>query len=110
MENEDESEINLQEKRHEQELISRFFRLIRNERSRYESQALTLIENGTFEKVTDNFELSYRVKGETYSCRIRNKNRNGNSYEMELPIPDSEVKRIETLIELFAQSEAKSTD
>jgi hypothetical protein len=29
---------------------------------------------------------------------------------MELPIPDSEVKRIETLIELFAQSEAKSTD
>ena len=110
MENEDESEINLQEKRREQELISRFFRLMHNERSRYENQALTFIENGTFEKVTDNFELSYRVKGETYSCRIRNRNRNGNSYEIVLPIPDSEMERIEILIELFAQSEAKSTD
>jgi hypothetical protein len=37
---------------------------------------------------------------------LQNKDKTGNSYEIEFPIPDSKLDRIETLIELFAQSEA----
>jgi hypothetical protein len=103
----DEFELTPTQKLREQEVIQEFFRLMRDERSRYENQAINLIKNRIFEKETDNFELSYRVKEDTYLCQIRNKNRAANSYEIEFPIPEFEKDKIETLIELFAQSEAE---
>ena len=36
-----------------------------------------------------------------------NKNKSGNNYEIEFPIPELEKDKIETLVELFAQSEAE---
>lgn len=107
MEIEDGFELTPAQKLRERDVIAECFQLMRDERSRYETQAIHLIKNGTFEKESDEFNFSYRVKEDTYLCRMRNKNKFGNSYEMELPIPDSESDKIEILVELFAQSETE---
>jgi hypothetical protein len=63
-------------------------------------------EKKQFESEVDGFKLSYLVKPNTYLCRLQNHDTSGNSYEIEFPIPDSEEEKLQTLIELFAQSEA----
>jgi hypothetical protein len=92
--------------RREQAVLANFSHLIETERSRYENQAIQLLENGKFESEIDGFKLSYLVKLNTYLCQLQNNVTSGNSYEIEFPIPESEEEKLETLIELFAQSEA----
>ena len=49
----DEFELTPTQKLREREVIQEFFRLMRDERSRYENQAINLIKNRIFEKETD---------------------------------------------------------
>ena len=104
--NSHEFELTPDQTRREQTVLANFSHLIETERSRYENQAIQLLEKKQFESEVDGFKLSYLVKPNTYLCRLQNHDISGNSYEIEFPIPDSEEEKLETLIELFAQSEA----
>lgn len=90
----------------EQAILANFSHLIETERSRYENQAIQLLEKSQFESEIDGFKLSYLVKPNTYLCQLQNYDLSDDSYEIEFPIPDSEEEKLEILIELFAQSEA----
>lgn len=107
MDSEDQDILTSEEDIRERELIAKCFQLMRDERYRYEDQAIRLIASAKLETETEVFKLSYRVKENTYFCRINNKKKSGNSYEIEFPIPELEKDKIETLVELFAQSEAE---
>jgi|APCry1669189034_1035192.scaffolds.fasta_scaffold84587_1 hypothetical protein len=103
---EDGVELTPELKKREQEILINFSHLLETERSRYEAQAIKLIELKKLETETAGFKLSYIVKEKSYLCQLRNHDKAGNSYEIEFPIPDSDTEKLETLIELFAQSEA----
>lgn len=106
MKKEDEIELTPEQKNREQEVFIHFSHLLETERFRYESQAKTLIEQKKLETSVDGFRLSYVVKENSYLCQLHNLDKSGKSYEIEFPIPDSDFDKLETLIELFAQSEA----
>lgn len=106
MNTDDEVELTPEQKNRGQIILMNFSRLLETERSRYEAQAIQLIELKKLETEVPGFKLSYAVKEKSYLCKLQNKDRTGNSYEIEFPIPDSKLDKIDTLIELFAQSEA----
>ena len=106
MEREDEFEFTPEQKNREQEVFIHFSQLLETQRSRYETQAKNLIEQKKLETNVDGFRLSYVVKENSYLCQLHNIDKSGKSYEIEFPIPDSDFDKLETLIELFAQSEA----
>jgi hypothetical protein len=101
-------EINLtpEQKSREQEVFSNFSDLVETERSRYEDQAIQLIQLKTLETELEGFKLTYLVKEDSYLCKLHNQEKLGESYEIEFPIPSTEQEKLETLIELFAQCEA----
>ena len=101
-----EFELTPDQTRRERTVLANFLHLIETERSRYENQAIQLLEKRQFESEIDGFKLSYMVKPNTYLCRLQNHDISGDSYEIEFPIPDFEQEKLETLIQLFAQSEA----
>ena len=101
-----EFELTPDQTRREQTVLANFSHLIETERSRYENQAIQLLEKRQFESEIDGFKLTYMVKPNTYLCQLQNHDLSGDSYEIEFPIPDSEEEKLEILIELFAQSEA----
>jgi hypothetical protein len=90
----------------ESKILSTFQNLLITEKSRYESQAIKLLKEISLHTKIVGYDLSYRVNSETYLCRITNQDKSGNSYAIERPIPKSQVDKLETLVELFAQSEA----
>jgi hypothetical protein len=106
MEIDDEFKLTRVQKIQERNVITKCFELMRDERSRYENQANQLIENGILQKDSNEFTLLYYVKNDTYLCRMNNKDKAGDSYEIGFPIPQTVEAKIETLVELFAQSEA----
>ncbi len=106
MAREDGFELTPELKNRDQEVFINFSRLLETERSRYEDQARKLMEQKRLETDVTGFRLSYIVKEKSYLCKLHNLVKSGNSYEIEFPIPNSEIDKLETLIELFAQSEA----
>jgi len=86
--------------------MERFWNLLNSERSRYETQARELIESQTLVTETDNFMLKYSIRGDLYVSRGIPKQKDADSFCIESPIPDTKQERIESLVELFAQSEA----
>ncbi len=106
MAREDGFELTPELKNRDQEVFINFSRLLETERSRYEDQARKLMEQKRLETEVTGFRLSYIVKEKSYLCKLHNLVKSGNSYEIEFPIPNSEIDKLETLIELFAQSEA----
>jgi hypothetical protein len=106
MESEDGFELTPKQKSKERLVLKNFSRLLETERSRYEAQAIQLIEMKKLETEVPGFRLSYTVQEKSFLCQLLNKDKTGNSYEIEFPIPDSKSDKLETLIELFAQSEA----
>lgn len=90
----------------EQEVFTNFSRLLKTERSRYESQAIQLIELKRLETEVAGFKLSYTVKEKSYLCRLNNQDKAGKSYEIEFPIPETDEEKLETIVELFAQCES----
>jgi hypothetical protein len=106
MESENEFELTPEQKNREQEVFEHFSQILETQRSRYEAQAKNLIEQKKLETNLDGFRLTYLVKENSYLCQLHNLEKSGTSYEIEFPIPDSDSDKLETLIELFAQSEA----
>ncbi len=106
MDREDGFELTPEQKNGEKAVLINFSRFLETERSRYENQAIQLIELKKFETEIEGFKLSYLVKANSYLCQLHNRDSSGNSYEIEFPIPDSDAEKLETLVELFAQSEA----
>ena len=90
----------------ESKILFTFQNLLITEKSRYESQAIKLLEDISLHTKIVGYDLSYRVNSDTYLCRITNQDKSGNSYAIEIPIPNSKAEKLETLVELFAQSEA----
>lgn len=103
----DEFEWTPDQTRREHAVLANFSHLIKTERSRYGNQAIQLLEKKYFESEVNGFKLICLVKPNTYLCRIQNQDISGDSYEIEFPIPESKEEMLETLVELFAQSEAK---
>lgn len=106
MEIADEFGLTPEQKLREQKILAEFQELTESDRSRYENQAIQLIELKKFETEIEGFKLSYRVKANSYLCELHNRDKSGKSYEIEFPIPESDSEKLEALIELFAQSEA----
>jgi len=106
MDREDGFELTPEQKNREKAVLVNFSRLLETEKSRYEAQAIQLIELKRLEIEVPGFKLSYIVKETSYLCQLHNQDKTGKSYEIEFPIPDSKSDKLETLIELFAQSEA----
>jgi hypothetical protein len=106
MTHEGEINLNTDEVLRESEILFTFQNLLITEKSRYESQAIKLLEEISLQTKIAGYDLSYRVNSDTYLCRITNQDKSGNSYDIEIPIPNSQAEKLETLVELFAQSEA----
>lgn len=106
MKHEGEIQLTPDELIRESEILFTFQNLLITEKSRYESQAIKLLEEISLHTKIVGYDLSYRVNSETYLCRITNQDKSGNSYAIEIPIPYSQAEKLETLVELFAQSEA----
>jgi hypothetical protein len=83
--------------------------LLTSERSRYEQQARQLIDNQTLATETDDFIFTYKINGDRYISRGNPKISGGQNFSIEFPIPNTEQEKIESLVELFAQSEAESS-
>ena len=90
----------------ESKILFTFQNLLITEKSRYESQANKLLEEISLHTEISGYDLSYQINLDTYECRITNQDKSGNSYAIEVPIPNSQAEKIETLVELFAQTEA----
>ena len=106
MNHEGEIQLTPEELIRESEILFIFQNLLISEKSRYESQANKLLEEISLHTKIVGYDLSYQINSETYVCRITNRDKSGNSYAIEVPIPNSQAEKMETLIELFAQTEA----
>ena len=106
MELEDPDSLSPREVLREKEVMEKFFDLMNVQRSRYEEQAKSLSANKTLRLDSENFVLEYSISGNRYKCESIPDSKNGDSFSIELPIPDSEEERVEALVQLFAQSEA----
>jgi len=106
MEREGAFKLTPEKRQREQEVQLNFSRLLENERSRYEAQAIKFIELKKLETEVAEFRLSYTIEEKSYLCRLQNQDNTGKSYEIEFPIPESAEERLETIVELFAQCEA----
>ncbi len=90
----------------ESDVIAECNRLMRDERSRYESQAAILLEKGSFSRQNGNYLIRYKVMDNRFAWQANPPSAMENSYSGEAPIPDSDDEKIEQLIELFAHTEA----
>ena len=106
MDFEDPDFLSPEQKLREQEVIIRCFNLMHDERSRYEEQAKTLLANNFFDLENGKYNLSYLIHEDRYVCNANPLSSHSQSFSIEAPIPDVNEEKIETLIELFAQSEA----
>ncbi|MEI6514278.1 MAG: hypothetical protein WCO51_13550 [bacterium] len=95
-----------EQKLREQEVITRCFKLMRDERSRYEKQAQTLLASKFFVSENGMYGLAYSIERDRYICNALPRSPLSHSFSIEVPIPDTQIEQIEALIELFAQSEA----
>lgn len=106
MDTEDPVLLSPEQKLREQEVITRCFNLMRDERSRYEQQAQILLTRRFVASESEFYELAYSIQGDRYICNANSLSPLRNSFSIELPIPNTREGKIESLIELFAQSEA----
>lgn len=90
--------------------MERFANLLNSERSRYETQAHEFIETQTLATETDAFVLKYKINGDCHISRGKPKVKGGQSFSIEFPIPTTAKAKIESLVVLFAQSEAESSN
>lgn len=98
--------LSLEQRIREQEVITRCFNLMHDERSRYEEQAQELLTSEFFFSKNGIYDLSYLIQGDRYICKANPHSSLTRSFSIEAPIPDTQEEKIEVLVELFAQSEA----
>ncbi len=89
--------------------MERFGDLLISERLRFELQARQLIETHALSTETDDFGFTYKINGDRYTSYGNPKVSGGQGFSIEFPIPNTEQEKIESLVELFAQSEAESS-
>lgn len=94
------------QKRRKSEVIYECFRLMRDERSRYEKQANDFIDSGYFSSDTKSHLIEYSIEDNQFACSATSKLHYGESFSTFAPIPEAREEQVEELIELFAQSEA----
>ena len=90
----------------ETELLTLCSNLMRDERSRYEQQAKKLLASKFFASKSGIYDLTYSIRGDRFICDANPQLPLIHSFSIEAPMPDTQAEQIETLIELFAQSEA----
>ena len=90
----------------ESEVLMNFFNLATNERERYEIQAKRLLENNKLEVQTDLGVIKYQVSEGFFTFDISVKPGPLESISSQSPIPETDVQKLETLVEFFARSEA----
>lgn len=83
-----------------------FFELLEREKSRYESQARELLATRFLSRELNGHSLDYFVQDGSFCCEIKKIPYTGASTSINFPIPITKKKKIRSLIELFAQSEA----
>lgn len=98
--------LTIEQEVRESVVIAECNRLMRDERSRYESQAAILLETGSFSRQNGNYLIRYKVKDNRFAWQANPSTAVENSYSGETPVPDSDDEKIEQLIELFAHTEA----
>lgn len=98
--------LNTEQQIRESEVIAECFRLMQDERLRYESQAAILLKSGSFSRQNGKYLIQYKVKGNRFSWQANPPSTMEESYSGEAPIPNSQEGKIEQLIELFAHTEA----
>ena len=86
------------------DIIEKFCHLMETERSRYEVQAEEFLISDFYTKKVASFILIYSIR--MYSSNIINSLDGEKVLTIQVPIPRTRAKRIQTLLELFAQSEA----
>lgn len=110
MDDEDLDLLSPRDKFREQLMLTRVALLLRDERSRYETQAKDLLTHKKLKTENDLYIFSYFVKTDGFICKGQSKSPYGQSFSTTLPIPDSQEDQIEQLIDLFAESEAGLPD
>ncbi len=98
--------LSSEQKIRESDVIAKCIRLMRDERSRYESQASILLETGSFSRQNGNYLIRYKIKDNRFAWQANPHSAKENSYSGEASIPDSDDEKVELLIELFAHTEA----
>jgi hypothetical protein len=53
--------------------------------------------------------VKYKINGDRYISQGNPKVKGGQGFSIEFPIPATDQEKIESLVELFAQSEAESS-
>lgn len=101
--------LSAEEQQRVDQAMERFGNLLISERSRYELQAHQLIKTQALSTETDDFLLKYKINGDCYISRGNPKVSGGQGFSIEFPIPATEQEKIESLVELFAQSEAETS-
>ena len=95
-----------EQKREDSDVLYECFRLMQVERLRYEKQAKILLATKFFLSKIGILDLAYSVRDDRFICDAHSNASSSQSFSIELQIPDTQEEQIETLIELFAQSEA----
>jgi len=95
-----------EQKLREQEVITKCFNLMRSERSRYKKQVEVFLEFEFLNSESEDFDLVFSIQDDLFTCSGLPKSPSGNRFTSQMPIPTTKTEKIETLIELFAQSEA----
>lgn len=86
--------------------ISLAFKLLEREESRYEGQARELLATRFLSRELNGHSLDYYVQDGSFRCEIKKIPYKGTNTSINFPIPITKKKKIRSLVELFAQSEA----
>ncbi|CAB4551550.1 MAG: hypothetical protein F2538_02605 [Actinobacteria bacterium] len=86
--------------------ISLFLQLLGREESRYESQAREFLATCFLSQELNGHSLDYYVRDGSFCCEIKKISHTGTNTSINFPIPITKKKKIRSLVELFAQSEA----
>ena len=100
-----EEKIQTDDKDNDSEILL-FFELLEQEESRYESQARELLATRFLSRELNGHSLDYFVQDGSFCCEIKKIPYTGSSTSINFPIPITKKKKIRSLVELFAQSEA----
>lgn len=98
--------LSSEQKFREREVIAKCFNLMRDKRFRYEKQAEAFLQTEFLTLVSEDYDLVFSIQDDLFTCSGLPKSPSGNRFTSQMPIPTTKTEKIETLIELFAQSEA----
>ena len=106
----EEPSLSAEQTRRQSEVLAECFRLMRDERSRYENQASRFLEEGQLALETPAYNFVFYIEDNRFSCKASSKSSGQKSFVISAPIPESSKEKVEELIELFAQAEAGLVD